>query len=286
MPCVWELCQAALSLDRRLPKLVVWNSIQILPKYNARIHVQRESNPNIPNKKIRCSCAPIHFAIQFEQSLRLKSPMKEDHPCCIHLQDLKTPQTHTSLTIQSLYITGKEYGQSTILRRTWSLSIRRTTSFSGLWGTNFGFLKLLRLSIETMRIMQLQKLMDSPYKFRLSYSGCILHSPKFIRGARVGNPALRRAMAGWNWVSLYSLLTIHLLLLVEGELSFYMAHNRENRGRLVSGRAFCTLLWSLSTFTWAAAVRIVFRISYDEDFPKGVDLHVSLCLATPTLILY
>ena len=37
---------------------------------------------------------------------------------------------------------------------------RRTTSFWSLWGTNFGFLKLLCLSIETMRIMQqLQNLM-------------------------------------------------------------------------------------------------------------------------------
>ena len=46
------------------------------------------------------------------------------------------------------------------VRRTWRLRIRRTTSFWSLWGTNFGFLKLLRLSIETMRIMQqLQKLM-------------------------------------------------------------------------------------------------------------------------------
>ena len=122
-------------------------------------------------------CA-IHFVIQFEQfeqSLTLKSPCKDDHPCCIHLQDLKTPQTQhvahnpdplyrrqTVRAVKDLMIL-PERGlcrSGEAVRRTWSLRIRRTTSFWSLWGTNFGFLKLLRLSIETMRIMQqLQKLM-------------------------------------------------------------------------------------------------------------------------------
>ena len=47
-----------------------------------------------------------------------KKPCKEDHPCCIHLRPPRPQNTSkhlkhsTSLTIQTIYITGKEYGQT------------------------------------------------------------------------------------------------------------------------------------------------------------------------------
>ena len=103
-----------------------------------------------------------------------KNPLQR-RPSLLHTPPSSETSKHlkhsTSLTIQTIYIAGKEYGQtsqSTIqwycpkggyvveaVRRTrrlaiggWGFDERRR--FEGLRGTNFGFLKLLHLSIEAV----------------------------------------------------------------------------------------------------------------------------------------
>jgi hypothetical protein len=65
---------------------------------NARIHVRRDSNPHIPNKKYLLECIvlrcafykSIHFIIQLEQCLTPKSPCI---PIALHHLKAKNPRS-------------------------------------------------------------------------------------------------------------------------------------------------------------------------------------------------
>ena len=141
---------------------------------NARIHLRRDSKPNISNKKfivelIVLQCVlykSIHFLIQLEQCLMPKSPCKEGN------------QHHQWSRRQESTVHVRRDSNPNILNIIHPLELivlccilYKPIQFraSGyIWGWLFD-------------------ISDSPYKFRLNSSGCVLHSPaelKFIRGGR------------------------------------------------------------------------------------------------------